>query len=450
MWNIDVPYDGWYHLAFHYSQPNKEGQSVYRDIEIDGKVPFRQLKEVAFPYTGNGYENKVVEIDGEAVKIYLTAGKHTLGLYTQAPSTQAALEEISRIISEISDISLRLQQVAGSKADKNRTWDIETYVPGVVGQLRSLEDSLLTLYEEMGRQAGTTPASCLNLKMAAGIIGRALKKPEKLPSNVSKLSIGTNSVTELIATLQNEIREQGIALDSFYLYGEKNTLPKASAGFFTSTVMGVKRFFYLFNSIVVTLAVVVFGILISASAAYSLSKVRFKGRSIIFKFNTLSMMFVATAVSIPRYLIIKQVGLLDTFTANIIPMLATPVVVFLLKQFVDQIPNALIEAAKIDGASDYRILFRIILPLIKPALATAAIILFQSAWNSMEASNLFINRDSLKTFAFYMNSLSSADNGVAGTGMAAAAAMIVFIPNIVLFIVMQSRVMDTMAHSGLK
>ena len=207
---------------------------------------------------------------------------------------------------------------------------------------------------------------------------------------------------------------------------------------------------YLFNSIVVTLAVVVFGILISASAAYSLSKVRFKGRSIIFKFNTLSMMFVATAVSIPRYLIIKQVGLLDTFTANIIPMLATPVVVFLLKQFVDQIPNALIEAAKIDGASDYRILFRIILPLIKPALATAAIILFQSAWNSMEASNLFINRDSLKTFAFYMNSLSSADNGVAGTGMAAAAAMIVFIPNIVLFIVMQSRVMDTMAHSGLK
>ena len=244
VWNIDVPYDGWYHLAFHYSQPNKEGQSVYRDIEIDGKVPFRQLKEVAFPYTGNGYENKVVEIDGEAVKIYLTAGKHTLGLYTQAPSTQAALEEISRIISEISDISLRLQQVAGSKADKNRTWDIETYVPGVVGQLRSLEDSLLTLYEEMGRQAGTTPASCLNLKMAAGIIGRALKKPEKLPSNVSKLSIGTNSVTELIATLQNEIREQGIALDSFYLYGEKNTLPKASAGFFTSTVMGVKRFFY--------------------------------------------------------------------------------------------------------------------------------------------------------------------------------------------------------------
>ena len=152
---------------------------------------------------------------------------------------------------------------------------------------------------------------------------------------------------------------------------------------------------YLFNSIVVTLAVVVFGILISASAAYSLSKVRFKGRSIIFKFNTLSMMFVATAVSIPRYLIIKQVGLLDTFTANIIPMLATPVVVFLLKQFVDQIPNALIEAAKIDGANDITVLFRIILPLSMPIIAVMILFYGVAQWNSWFNAMLYI-RDRAK------------------------------------------------------
>lgn len=207
---------------------------------------------------------------------------------------------------------------------------------------------------------------------------------------------------------------------------------------------------YLFNSVISTLAVVVLGILISSAAAFSLSKLRFKGKNVVFQLNTVSIMFVATAVSIPRYLIMKQVGLLDTFWANIIPMLATPVVVFLLKQFIDQVPDALVEAARMDGASDYTILFRIVLPLIKPALATAAIILFQSSWNSMEASNLFINRESLKTFAFYMNSLSAVDNGVAGAGMAAAATLIIFVPNIVLFVIMQSRVMDTMAHSGLK
>ncbi len=207
---------------------------------------------------------------------------------------------------------------------------------------------------------------------------------------------------------------------------------------------------YLFNSIISTIAVVGLGMIISLAAAFALSKKRFKGRDIIFKLNTLSMMFVATAVSIPRYLIVKEVGLLDTFWANIIPLLAAPVSVFLLKQFVDQIPDALIESSRIDGANDYQILFAIVMPLVKSALATVAILLFQNAWNTMEASNLFITTESYKTFAFYMHSLSASGNGVAGAGMAAAASLLMFVPNVILFVSMQSRVMSTMAHSGLK
>ena len=207
---------------------------------------------------------------------------------------------------------------------------------------------------------------------------------------------------------------------------------------------------YLFNSIVSTAAVVLIGMIIAVAAAYVLSKKRFRGREAIFKMNTLSMMFVATAVSIPRYLIIKEVGLIDSFWANIIPMLATPVGVFLLKQFVDQLPDAVIEAARIDGANDYQIIWRIVLPLVKPALATVAILLFQNAWNSMEASKMFINTESLKTFAFYMNTLSNSGNGVAGVGISAAASLLMFLPNVVLFVLMQSKVMNTMAHSGMK
>lgn len=207
---------------------------------------------------------------------------------------------------------------------------------------------------------------------------------------------------------------------------------------------------YLFNSIVSTAAVVLIGMIIAVAAAYALSKKRFRGRNAIFKMNTLSMMFVATAVSIPRYLIIKEVGLIDSFWANIIPMLATPVGVFLLKQFVDQLPDAVIEAARIDGANDYQIIWRIVLPLVKPALATVAILLFQNSWNSMEASKMFINTESLKTFAFYMNTLSNSGNGVAGVGISAAASLLMFLPNVVLFILMQSKVMNTMAHSGMK
>ena len=207
---------------------------------------------------------------------------------------------------------------------------------------------------------------------------------------------------------------------------------------------------YLFNSVVSTVAVVLIGMIIAVCAAYALSKKRFRGRAVIFKMNTLSMMFVATAVSIPRYLIIKEVGLIDSFWANIIPMLATPVGVFLLKQFVDQLPDAVIEAAKIDGANDYQSIWQIVVPLVKPALATVAILLCQNAWNSMEASKMFINTESLKTFAFYMNTLSNSGNGVAGVGISAAASLLMFLPNVVLFILMQSKVMNTMAHSGMK
>ena len=207
---------------------------------------------------------------------------------------------------------------------------------------------------------------------------------------------------------------------------------------------------YLFNSIVSTSAVVFLGCFISLMAAYALSKRKFRGRRVIFKANQLALMFVGSMLGIPRYLVIEALGLTDTFWVNIIPLLIMPTGVFLLKQFIDDVPDSLIEAARIDGASEFRILTRIVYPVVKPAMATVAILFFQSAWNSTEASNLFINTEGFKTFAYYMNVLTSAGNGVAGRGMAAAASLIVVIPNIVLFIIMQSKVMDTMARSGIK
>jgi multiple sugar transport system permease protein len=128
-----------------------------------------------------------------------------------------------------------------------------------------------------------------------------------------------------------------------------------------------------------------------------------------------------------------------------------PVGLFLVKQFIDQVPTSLVEAAQIDGASDYYILIKIIMPLITPAIATIAILTFQLAWNNTEASVLYINNESLKTFAFYMSALTSTTgNTVAGQGMSAAASLIMFLPNLILFIILQSRVMNTMVHSGIK
>lgn len=210
---------------------------------------------------------------------------------------------------------------------------------------------------------------------------------------------------------------------------------------------------YLFNSILITVVTVGASILVSSTAAYALSKKRFGLKQTLFAINTVALMFVPIAVTIPRFLIIEKINLLDTFWVHILPMLAMPVGLFLIKQFIDGIPNEVIEAAQIDGATDLEIYWNIILPMIQPAVATIAILTFQAAWNNAEISTIYVNNESLKTFAFYLGTLTSTAAGanlVAGQGIAAAAALIMFLPNLIIFIFLQSQVMSTMSHSGLK
>lgn len=208
---------------------------------------------------------------------------------------------------------------------------------------------------------------------------------------------------------------------------------------------------YVANSIYVTVIGVIATILITTMSAYALSKLKFKGKETLFNINQYALMFVGTAVAIPRYLTISVLGLTDNMLVHIIPLLALPVGLFLVKQFIDQIPTELIEASKLDGASDWQIYLHVILPIIKPAIATVAILAFQTFWNNVETSSLFINDESKRTLAFYLSTLtSSVGNTVAGQGMAAAASLIMFFPNLVFFVIVQSKVMDTMAHSGIK
>ena len=231
---------------------------------------------------------------------------------------------------------------------------------------------------------------------------------------------------------------------------KRPTLDNFSELFRAATTTGIPVSRYLFNSILITIIVVVLTILLSTATGYALSKLKFKFKGFILRINTLALMFVGVAVVIPRYLVTERVGLIDNFFVHIVPILALPVGLFLVKQFIDQIPNELIEAAKMDGASSLMIYRKVILPLIKPAIATIAILAFQAVWNNADISATYINSDKLKTFAYYMATLSSSSNIVAGQGMSAVASLIMFLPNLVIFIFLQSKVMNTMAHSGIK
>jgi ABC-type glycerol-3-phosphate transport system permease component len=220
--------------------------------------------------------------------------------------------------------------------------------------------------------------------------------------------------------------------------------------FAVTSSTGIPMSRYLFNSLLITSITVFASIVIGSIAGFALSKLEFRFKATLLWVNNIAIMFVGASVSIPRYLVIEQLGLIDSFWVHIIPGLAIPVGLFLIKQFIDQIPRDLIEASRVDGANNLQIYWYVILPLIKPAIATIAIVAFQGVWNNTEVSNLFINDESLKTFAFYMTTLTTTGNTVAGQGMAAAASLIMFIPNLVIFIILQKNVMNTMIHSGIK
>lgn len=231
------------------------------------------------------------------------------------------------------------------------------------------------------------------------------------------------------------------------------TLKNFTDLFSRMSTAGVPVSRYLFNSLLVTLATVAASIAVSTTAAYALSKKRFRLKQTLFAINTIALMFVPIAVTIPRFLVIERLSLLDTFAVHVLPGLAMPVGLFLLKQFMDGVPDEVVEAAQIDGASDVVIYWRIILPMIVPAIATLAILTFQATWNNAEVSTLYVTTESLKTFAFYVTTLTTTTAGantVAGQGVAAAASLIMFVPNLLIFLLLQSQVMSTMSHSGLK
>lgn len=217
----------------------------------------------------------------------------------------------------------------------------------------------------------------------------------------------------------------------------------------SGSVVPVTR--YIFNSLVVAGLSVVAITMVSALCAYPLSKHKFPGYQLVFATIMLTMLFAPETVTIPRYLVVSNIGIMNTYWGHILPMVAMPVGVFLMKQFVDQIPNELLESARLDGAREFTVFLRIVCPVIMPAVATIGIISFQTAWGNLESSTLFMQSEQMKTFPFFVHTLTAnMANNVARQGAVAAAALFMFIPNLIIFLVFQSKVIATMAHSGIK
>lgn len=203
---------------------------------------------------------------------------------------------------------------------------------------------------------------------------------------------------------------------------------------------------YLFNTVCITILGTAGQIILASMCAYPLAKHPLPGNRIIFKIIFLSLMFNTSATSIPTYIIMAKLNILDTYWALILPACAGSFGMYLIRQFITQLPDAILEAAEIDGSGIFHTYLHIVMPMIKPAWLTLMVFSVQGLWN-MGAST-FIFSEELKTLSYAISQVVA--GGIARTGPSMAVSVIMMTVPIGVYIITQSSVMQTMASSGVK
>lgn len=206
---------------------------------------------------------------------------------------------------------------------------------------------------------------------------------------------------------------------------------------------------YLMNSVIVSVVIVLGNLLFCSMLGYALAKIDFPGRRLLFLL-IMTMLVVPTVMTfIPLFVIVTKLGLSNTYGALILPFLATPLGVFIMRQFIIEIPDSLIEAARMDGASELRIFVTIVLPLTGPALATLAILQFLSSWNEFLWPLVAAQTEDMYTLPVAIALISEGANTV-DYGLLMAGASVIVLPVLVLFLFLQRYFVQGITTTGIK
>lgn len=204
---------------------------------------------------------------------------------------------------------------------------------------------------------------------------------------------------------------------------------------------------YVFNSLFVTIVSTFLYVFIASLAAFALCKGKIKGKKVIFLVIQFALLFNAYTLGIPRYLIYSWFKLVDTYWVMILPYIASTMGVFLMKQYMEgAIPDALLEAARVDGAGPFRMFFQIALPIVKPCLLTLTLFGFRDVWASIPDGTVF--NETLKTLPTVMSQVTA--GGIARSGSAMAVTVIMMVPPILVYLISQSNVIESMNSAGIK
>ena len=203
---------------------------------------------------------------------------------------------------------------------------------------------------------------------------------------------------------------------------------------------------YILNTIIITGGGMVGHVIIASLTAYPLAKHKFPGKKILFSLIVMSMMFSWQVTQTPQYMIISWLHINNTYLALVLPACSFGMGLYLMKQFMEQLPDSLMESARLDGASEWNIFWTIVMPNVKPAWLTLAIFQFQQMWGN--TGSTFLRDEQLKPLQYALFQISA--GGAARAGAAAAVTFIIAAVPITFFLICQKNVLETMTTSGMK
>ena len=241
-------------------------------------------------------------------------------------------------------------------------------------------------------------------------------------------------------------------LDELWMFPPRFIVMKPTLGnykdlFVQMNVSWVPFSRYIFNTVFTSVVGTVGNLFFSSLAAYAFAKIKFPGRNWIFKTIRTSLMFHATVTAITSFFIMSRLGWVDTYLAIIIPAFCTTLGLYLMKQFMDtNVSDAVLESARLDGASELRTFWVIAMPMVKPAWLTLIIYSFQGLWNA--GASIYIQSEQLKSFNYAIQQILA--GGIKRAGAGAASTVIMMMVPILVFVISQSNIIETMGSSGMK
>ncbi|WP_396129859.1 carbohydrate ABC transporter permease [Exiguobacterium mexicanum] len=205
------------------------------------------------------------------------------------------------------------------------------------------------------------------------------------------------------------------------------------------------------NSLIVALSVTIVGTFTSSLAAFAFAKLNFRGKNKIFLLLFASVMIPYPVLMIPQFMMFSSIGWVDTLLPLIVPGLFGNIfMIFFLRQFLNSIPNSIIEAAKIDGCSYFQIFYKIIFPLIKPAVAAQLILWFMAIWNDYLGPILYLNSPEKQTLQLVIANFNASYAIQSDYPLIMAASVVALLPMLIVFMIFQKQIIESIAISGVK